>query len=94
MIVRVINGESLEDLDISDLELLGSVSIPFSSELNLSCRMIDPKLAINDPSIDLRRLSISGHRGYSHYTFKIRGLLYPVVFYMISDHYYSEFIIE
>ena len=94
MIVRVIKGESLEDLDISDLELLGSVSIPFSSELYLSGRMIDPKLAIDDPFIDLNRLSISGYRGDNHYTFRIKGLQYPVVFYMVSDHYYSEFIIE
>lgn len=94
MIVKVISGESLEYLDISDLELLGSVSIPFSSELSLSCRMSDPKLAINDSFIDLMNLNISGHRGYSHYTFEIRGLMYPVIFYMVSDHYYSEFVIE
>lgn len=94
MIVRVINGESLEDLDISDLELLGSISVPFSSELNLSCRMSDPKLAINNSFIDLRRLSISGHKGHSHYTFRIKGLLHPAIFYTISDRYYFEFIIE
>lgn len=82
------------DLDISDLKLLCSVVIPFSSELNLSCKMIDPKLAINDPLIDLSKLSISGHDGGSHYTFRIRGLQHPVVFYTVSDHYYSEFMIK